>query len=447
MSNLLSDSTVMTREVPVATAVGQLNRPRRTRNALLAMCFVALLLRVCVAAFLYKEFVNPSRGYWTFGWETGRVARSIAAGHGFSSPLFGDTGPTAIMTPLYPYLVAGVFKLLGTYSAASAFAILFLNSLFSAAICIPVFLIAKEFFGRRVASWAGWAWAVFPYAIYFSAGRIWVTALATLLLTLGLLATLRLTPRARLHTWILYGILWGLNGLANPANLAVLPFLAAWLMYRFRDQGWRWLWSGVLSAVIFTAISTPWFVRNYRTFGRFMPFRDNFWYELWAGNTGDSSDLVPDWARPSNNQHQMEEFRSMGELPYYDSKKPLVEEFITHHPGIFAWVTCKRIVFTWTGFWSFDRRYMAEEPFEIPNTVFCTALSILAFIGLLFAFRQNKLAATFFAMVLFSIPLLYYITHPDLEYRHVIDPEIVILATFAVAQLRGREKGILPRAV
>jgi hypothetical protein len=211
-------------------------------------------------------------------------------------------------------------------------------------------------------------------------------------------------------------------------------------MYRLRDQGWRWIWSGVLSAVVFVAVSTPWFVRNYRTFGRFMPFRDNFWYELWAGNTGDTSDLVPDWARPSNDEHQMRQFRTMGEIPYFDSKKPLVQKFIAEHHGTFAWVSFKRIVFTWTGFWSFDHNYMAGEPFEVPNTVFCTAVTILMLMGLLFAFRKEKSTGTFFAVVLFSIPLLYYITHPDLEYRHVIDPEVVILATFAVAHFARRRK-------
>src|SRR5581483_8034221 len=410
------------------------------RNTLLAMVVIAFVLRMLVAGFLYKEFADPYRDYWHFGWETGRVARSIAAGQGFSSPLFGDTGPTAIMTPLYPYLLAGIFKVFGIYSTASAIVILVLNSLFSALTCIPIFGIAQTFFSRKVATWSAWVWVFFPYAIYFSAGRVWVTSLAALLLTFGLLATVRLGPASGVRTWILYGILWGLNGLANPANLAVLPFLAVWLMYRFRVHGWRWFPSAVLSAVIFAGVIAPWFVRNYRTFGRFMPFRDNFWYEFWAGNTGDISDLVPDWAHPSNGEGEMRKFRAMGELAYFDSKKPLVQNFIRQHPPKFLYLTGKKLVFTWTGFWSLNPKYLAGEPFEIPNTVFCTFLTVLMLYGLVLVFRQDAIAGSLFAVVLFSVPLLYYITHPDLEYRHVIDPEIVILGTLAAATLLRRKQ-------
>ena len=404
------------------------------------MVVIAFVLRMLVAVFLYKEFADPYRDYWHFGWETGRVARSIAAGQGFSSPLFGDTGPTAIMTPVYPYLLAGIFKVFGIYSTASAIVILALNSLFSALTCIPIFGIAETFFSRKIAIWSAWAWVFFPYAIYFSAGRVWVTSLAALLLTFGLLATARLRPASSVRSWILYGILWGINGLANPANLAVLPLLAVWLIWKFRGQGWRWLASAVLSAVIFVAVISPWFVRNYRTFGRFMPFRDNFWYEFWAGNTGDTSDLVPDWAHPSNGEAEMQKFREMGELAYFDSKKPLVRSFIRQHPSTFLYLTGKKFVFTWTGFWSLNPKYLAGEPFEIPNTVFCSLVTVLMLYGLTLTFKQNASAGAFLAAVLFAVPLLYYVTHPDLEYRHVIDPEIVILATLSAAALICRRK-------
>jgi Dolichyl-phosphate-mannose-protein mannosyltransferase len=408
-----------------------------TWRMLLLMCAIGFLLRLAVAAFLYKEFVDPYRDFWHFGWETGRIARAIAAGHGFSSPLFGDTGPTAIMTPLYPYLLGGIFKVFGIYSTASAFVILGLNSLFSALTCVPIFFIAEKFFGRRIATWSAWVWVFFPYAIYFSAGRIWVTSLAALLLTVGLLATVRLTPRTGIGGWIGYGVLWALNGLANPANLAVLPFLAVWLMYGFRGHRWRWMGRAALSAIVFAAVISPWFVRNHRTFGGFMPFRDNFWYEFWAGNTGDTSDLVPDWAHPSNGEGEMQKYREMGELRYFDSKKPLVLQFIREHPGSFVRLTAKKFLFTWTGFWSLNPTYLAGEPFEIPNTVFCTAITLVMLVGLFFAFREN--VGMFFSIVLFSIPLLYYFTHPDLEYRHVIDPEIVILAALGTLRVARRK--------
>jgi hypothetical protein len=51
-----------------------------------------------------------------FGFETGRIARSIAEGHGYGNLLSVQTGPTALMTRSIPTLLAGVFKLFGLFS-------------------------------------------------------------------------------------------------------------------------------------------------------------------------------------------------------------------------------------------------------------------------------------------------------------------------------------------
>src|SRR5713101_8433262 len=88
------------------------------------MVITALTLRLVVMGFSYTDLLDPARDHYAFGYEFGRVARSIATGHGFSSPYPEPTGPTALIPPVYTYLVAGVFKLLGVYSVSSALAIL-----------------------------------------------------------------------------------------------------------------------------------------------------------------------------------------------------------------------------------------------------------------------------------------------------------------------------------
>ena len=72
---------------------------------------------------------------------------------GFSNPFNEATGPTAWEPPLYPFLIAGVFKLFGVYTHASALVLLGLNSLFSALTCVPIFLIAKRCFSDKLAIW------------------------------------------------------------------------------------------------------------------------------------------------------------------------------------------------------------------------------------------------------------------------------------------------------
>src|ERR1700735_3742004 len=139
-------------------------KQNRLWKSLPAVTLVALALRIVAIHFLYTDTWNNFREHLLFGFEVGRIARSIAAGHGYGNPMYFATGPTAWMTPIYPYLLAGVFKLFGIYSRNSAFVILGLNSLFSALICIPVFFVAQRSFGRNVAIVACWMWALWPYS-------------------------------------------------------------------------------------------------------------------------------------------------------------------------------------------------------------------------------------------------------------------------------------------
>ncbi len=123
----------------------------RIRTSPFWIVTIALLLRVgwIVVGHTYK--FKTSDNNFSFGWEMGRIGAALASGRGFGDPFGPPTGPTAWEPPLYPYLIAGVFKMFGIYSKASAFVLLALNSLFSALTCIPIFLIAKRIFSEKVA--------------------------------------------------------------------------------------------------------------------------------------------------------------------------------------------------------------------------------------------------------------------------------------------------------
>ena len=108
------------------------------------MVLAAIVIRLVVMVFLYPEQIDPYYDHWRFGYETGRVARSIVLGQGVGSPFYTYTGPTAIMTPIYPAFVALVFKIFGIYTKASALVLLSFNALTSALTCIPIFLFCPQ---------------------------------------------------------------------------------------------------------------------------------------------------------------------------------------------------------------------------------------------------------------------------------------------------------------
>jgi hypothetical protein len=416
-----------------AAIEGNLGTHGNSRRSLLWMVLVGLAIRLVVVGFLYPERLNPGRDHWRFAGEAGRIAQSLVEGNGFSSPFFGSTGPTAIMPPIYPSLLAVVFRLFGTYTKASALVMLSLDSLFSALTCIPVFLIAQKSFGWRTAVWTGWAWAFFPYAIYFSADFIWVTTLATLMLALIFLAALHLEDSSRVSTGGGFGVLAGIGALTDPVVLSVTPLLGLWMCYRLFRKKQRWVVPALAAVLAFGVTVSPWMIRNYSVFHTFVPFRDNFGLELYVGNNGNTWHFAPSGFHPSSTDRETDEYRQMGELPYMRHKQAQAMAWIEDHPGEFVTLSLRRAVYMWTNYWSFSPRYMEAEPLDPPNIFLCTTLTVLALAGLRRAFQRGSGISVPYAIALFFFPVVYYITHPQDYYRRPIDPIFVVLAAYAVA--------------
>jgi len=62
----------------------------------------------------------------------------------------------------------------------------------------------------------------------------------------------------------------------------------------------------------------------------------------------------------------------------------------------------------------------------------CTALTILALVGLRRVWRKDFALGMYFALVLFFFPLVFYVTHPEVYARRQIDPLILVLAVYAL---------------
>jgi hypothetical protein len=174
------------------------------RRLLPIIILVALAIRMVVVLFTFRglPFAEEYLSHAQFGWEMGWIARALASGHGFSSPYYFWSGATAMQPPLYPFLLAGVFRLFGIYSLTSGFVILSINSLLSALTCIPIYYSAKYSLGARAVKIAAWIWALYPFAIYFSAGRVWEYALTGLLFSTCFCVAQRIHHSAKPLAWL-----------------------------------------------------------------------------------------------------------------------------------------------------------------------------------------------------------------------------------------------------
>lgn len=395
---------------------------------------LSFLLQVAAIGAFHEYRTRPGDDHFEFGWEMGRVGRSIALGQGFSSPYDGNTGPTAWEPPLYPYLIGGVFKIFGIYTQTSAWVLLSINSLFAALTCIPIFLIAHRVFGERIALWSAYSWGLCPYVWYWSVRWIWDTTFTPLVLACIFLLALELQEWPDWRGWALFGALFGVGALGNPTLLAFLPFCGLWIWRQRYRRGLRSLGGIALSSVVFFLVLTPWLVRNYEVFGRFVFLRDDFGLQVRLGNGPYADGMLMPYLQPNLNTLELEKFQRMGELAYSNACKRLAFDWIQAHPGRFAIISLKRFFYYWNGV---PKPTSSVAPVDFRTAPFL-ATSVLALWGLGRAVRQKRPGPWLFAGLVLTYPTVYYFVFPHARYRHPIEPELLILIVFLLSEATRR---------
>jgi 4-amino-4-deoxy-L-arabinose transferase-like glycosyltransferase len=400
------------------------------RTSQFLIVLIALLLRVGWIIFGHTYRFKSTDDNFGFGFEMGRIAASLASGHGFSNPFGPPTGPTAWEPPLYPYLTAGVFLLFGIYSKTSAFVLLTVNSVFSALTCIPIFRIGRRMFSEKVAVGSAWAWALLPNVMFWCTRYVWETSLAALLVATIFWLTLTLEDRDGWLPWIEFGLLWGITAINSTTLISFLPAAGLWAWYRRSKQGKRSLAGVVLASVIFFACITPWLVRNYETFGRFIFIRDNFGAELRLGNGNGADGTLMLYLDPMHDFYAMQQFQQMGELNYIAMRKQQALAYIKADYPRFAGLCLKRFLCYWAG------PPKATDPEWLgpaKNSLFL-ASSALMFWGLGRALRQRKPGAWLMFWLVLFYPAIYYFVYSILRYRHPIEPLITIFCVYVLTE-------------
>jgi hypothetical protein len=408
-------------------------------TSLALIVLVAMAARMIFAWDQARKIPPDVLGIVPFRQEAGNIAYSLAQGKGFGGVFRMETGPTAWLAPIYPLLIAGIFKIFGIFTARAFFAAVFLNIVFSSATCVPIFFAAKRVGGVGLASLAAWLWALFPNAIMIPFEWIWDTSLSALLAATILWATLALAESDRIRDWCAYGMLWGFTLMTNPALGALLPFLLGWLACRgrlaYRGSGenrlrWKWVATAAGVAVL---CCLPWTIRNYTAFHQFIPLRSNLPFELWLGN----NDIFDQHARNGRKLiTRMEETRryaQLGETAYMQEKWQIATSFMASHPGLELRLAGRKCSAFWTGMESLLKNFRETDSTLVRAVLLSSFLTAVGALFGIVTLWQRRSAMTF-PLAVFPVvyPCLYYVTHADLRYRHPIDPVLCLLTAIAV---------------
>lgn len=413
---------------------------RRAATSLLLIVLLAVGTRAAFAWDHGRQFSPRVLSMVAFQTEAGHIAYSVATGKGFSSPFQRDSGPTAWLAPVYPYLLAGIFKCFGVYTLRSLFVAVSLNILFSAGACVPIFYAGRRVAGHGVAAAAAWLWALFPNAIVIPFEWVWDTCLSALLVATLLWATLKMAESQRFKDWCLYGVLWGFALLTNPAIGLLLPVFVAWAGYHAIDldrgsksSAQRWPLRPALCTAVALACCAPWTIRNYIQFHKLIPVRSNLPFELYVGNNENYDEKYRYRPGPITQDREILRYLRMGETAFMDEEKTKALAFIESHPRVELWLIGQRFVDFWMGtatplttFRQADTLWLRVIVLSNDAAPLCALMGIVVLVAV-----RNKYAIPLVSVpVIF--PLLYYATHTSLRYRHPIDPVVLLLAAIGV---------------
>ena len=407
--------------------------------------YLQILLLICGLTLRFgfvlwkKTYVRAPGSILPFGAEICSIAEHIVRGQGFSAPFCQDTGPTAWIAPVYPYLCALVFRIFGIYSQTSALVLIGIQCIIAAATGVAIYGLGRRSLGAQVGLCAAWIWALSPFFFRWPVSWIWDFTASAFLLCVVFIVTLDVAEKNSRRLWLAFGAIWALIALTNPALLSVMPFTFAYVGFVNHRALRRWLAPMTLAGVLFAALVSPWLIRNELVFGRPVFFRSNYWFEFHLGNYHFSNGMGYTDNHPGLNPRELQKYAAWGEMRYIDYYKQDSFAFIRRYPSEFVHLTLHRTLWFWDGslliYWT--REWWKAWEFW--------PLSLLGWLGILFALTRRPRGWLLFAAALIIYPIPYYLAYPTAKYRHAIEPELILLSVYLAFVVWGEIRALAHR--
>jgi len=397
--------------------------------------FTALLVRLFCIIFVVGLSSPPmydARRYHA-------LAASLAAGTGFR--VAGEL-PTSFYPPLYPTVLACIYKLTGSHPSA---AYLF-QAVIGALIVVLIFCLGRELFSRREGLAAGLIASIYPMFIYFSS-LISTENLFVLILmgfTLVLIRVQRSGPR---RTAVVAGLLVGAAALTRAFFLAFLPLILLWGLLAFPRERALGLRRSALVLLCALLAIAPWTLRNYLVHRAFVPVSTGGGSAFWGGNNAalldDSSSSryggwVPFGERPDRERLlQFEEGESTEFLlePDQDRRSYLLGlSFLREHRGEIPRLVFRKLM----RFWGVRTRFTSRNMLvTVANALSYGVLLPFFLFGLITTLRsrdRRRELAPIYLLLLWS-QVLAVVFYGSLRFRISIEPFIILFGVHGLSEI------------
>ena len=383
------------------------------------------------AAFVlhFHTYADPSRT------ELERTALSLATTGVFGNPYAVTTGPTAHVAPGYTLILAGIFRLFGTGTAAEIVKQMLAAGVVSLLYALLPFAASGLALDRRAGIVAGLVGAIYPARPIVEIKGDWETPYTALALVLLSVLTVRLFAQCNLsrRRALLQGITWGVSLLFVPALLTLfIGYLAAGLLFCRRAGMGRCLSFAVIEVAIVAVCLAPWVIRNQHALGSPVVTRTNFGLEL---NVSNNDDATPDqrinYAKgvfskyhPLLSTTEALKVRDVGEVAYNREVGNQAKQWIRTHLGRFLELCLGRARCFW----------LYYDPTSPVKTAFLGVAVLLGWAGLVQLLRRDRAAGAVVLLILLIYPLPNYLIHVGLRQEYPIHWLMMLLAAACLFQ-------------
>ena len=390
--------------------------------------FIALLVRISLI-FILRPYHDLAR------FELEKTALSVASSGVYGNPYAIPTGPTAHVSPGYTLILAALFHLFGTGIPAEILKEI-LASVVSAAACaltLPAALALS--LQANTGLFAGLICALLPVKPLVQIDGDWEAPYTALFLLVLAIAVMNQWKRrdASSATALRLGLLWGVALLFSSVLLPVFVLVllsGVWLFEGYSLPKYRAALATQMVVVLLCLL--PWVIRNEIALGAPIATRSNFGIELRVSNNDEATPDqrvnynrgVYDHFHPLQNVAEAARVRRLGEVSYNQIVLKQTEDWISSHPGRFLALCTGR-------FWCF---WFYPDPSKL-KAFFGDVTAVLGIFGFAWAYKNDRIAGVFIAILLLLYPAPNYLIHVGARQRYPIDWLLTLLSVYAIQKI------------
>lgn len=373
------------------------------------------------------------------------IAQNIASGEGYRENLEVsiENDPALLRVgPVYEYFLAVIYKAFGHHYEFVWVAQAILHALSAFLLYLSVLLIFKwNEQKKKIALWAAGLFAFYPDLIEISA-MLMTETLYLFFVCLLAYVFFRYIDSPSKSMLVFLGVVSGLSVLARPPVLFILPVV---VFYFLKNKRWKEI---LVYIFILCAVFTPWTARNYKIYGRAMPFGVAGSVNFWIGNHEGANGEQESSAKIDNF------IRTHGVVEMERESLSQFKNYVFDNTGDFARLTVLRMnkyfsILRPMGFWFYSSGWR-QALFVLSSAAFSFLVLILGLGGIIRSVRFKEKSLYYILALTIATPLILFITVVETRYRFQIYPFLAIFSAYFINSLKEDKKiwfGILSLAL